>query len=301
MNKCKLMTSELITDFLYSELSNFLEKKYKQPCIVNITIGNDFANKVYSRMKDRVITTRTSIKYVSVYFEKITYEELVNYIKELNLDDEVNGIMLQLPLPDYLKEYKEEILSAIDYRKDVDGLTKTSLDRLKNGEDTLVSCTALGIDTLLKCYDIDLVSKRIAIINRSNVVGMPLYYLMERSGAKPVICHSKTSNLKEITKESDIVVVALNKAKYITKDYIKDNSVVVDVGVHKDDNDKIIGDVDLEDVYDKVSFITPSTKSVGPMTICMLAYNAAKCLYKEEVDTLLVNAIDKIKKEIINH
>ena len=245
MNKCKLMTSELITDFLYSELSNFLEKKYKQPCIVNITIGDDFANKVYSRMKDRVITTRTSIKYISVCFEKITYEELVNYIKELNLDDEVNGIMLQLPLPDYLKEYKEEILSTIDYRKDVDGLTKTSLERLKNGDDTLVSCTALGIDVLLKCYDIDLVSKRIAIINRSNVVGMPLYYLMETSGANPVICHSKTNNLKGITKEYDIVVAALNKAKYITMDYIKDNSVVVDVGVHKDDNGKIVGDVDL--------------------------------------------------------
>ena len=301
MNKCKLMTSELITDFLYRELFNFLETKEKMPCIVNITIGDDFANKVYSRMKDKVITSRTNIKYVSVHFEKITYEELINYIKELNLNDEVNGIMLQLPLLDYLKEYKEEILSAIDHRKDVDGLTSVSLERLKNGEDTLVSCTALGIDTLLKCYDIDLVGKRITIINRSNVVGMPLYYLMERSGANPVICHSKTSDLKEITGESDIVVAALNKPKYITKDYIKDGSIVVDVGVHNDDNGRIVGDVDFEGVYDNASFITPSTKSVGPMTICMLAYNAAKCLYKEEIDNLLINAIEKIKKEIINH
>ena len=133
MNKCKLMTSELITDFLYRELSNFLETKEKMPCIVNITIGEEFANKVYSRMKDKVITFRTSIKYVSVHFEKITYEELINYIKELNLDDEVNGIMLQLPLPDYLKEYKEDILSVYIG----DGITKI-------GENAFENCHNLG-------------------------------------------------------------------------------------------------------------------------------------------------------------
>jgi len=296
MKKNKQLISNLLTEILYKELNNFLQTKSKQPHIINITIGDNIANQIYSKMKNKTISTKTPIKYTSIHFDKITYKELTNYIKELNLNKEITGIMIQLPLPDYLKEYQKEILDTISPSKDIDGLTTISQEQLKEGKNTLIPCTALGIETLLKSYNISLKKKQIAIINRSNIVGKPLYYLMLRNEANPIICHSQTTNLKEITKKSDIVIVAINKKEYITSDYIKEGAIVIDVGVHKNNEGQIIGDVNYDQVYDKVSLITPATNAVGPMTICMLAYNSAKAIYEKEVTIILEQAISKAKE-----
>ena len=293
MKDNKQLTSNLITNILYQELNKYLEPKPKQPNIINITIGNNIASQIYSKQKEKILNTKTLIKYKNIYFDQITYQDLTNYIKELNQDKEVTGITIQLPLPDYLKEFKQEILDTILPSKDLDGLTTTSQNLLKEGSDSLIPCTALGIETLLLSYNINLNNKQIAIINRSNIVGIPLYYLMLRNKSNPIICHSKTIDLPQVTKECDIVVAALNKQEYITKDYLKEGAIVIDVGVHKDANNKTIGDVKYDDVYDKVSLITPPTNAVGPMTICMLAYNATKALYGKELTKILKQAISK--------
>lgn len=298
MKETKNLTSTLLTEILYQELNNFLRTKDKPPNIINITIGDNFANQIYSKMKNQTITKKTPIQYTNIHFDKITYQELTSYIKELNNDQEITGIMLQLPLPNYLKEYEREILDTISPFKDIDGLTSTSQALLNNNEDTLIPCTALGIETLLKAYSIPLKKKRVAIINRSNIIGKPLYQLLLRNNAIPIICHSKIDNLKEITNQSDIIIAALNKPEYITSDYIKEGSIIIDVGVHQNSQGKTIGDVNYQDVYPKASLITPPVGAVGPMTICILAYNATKCLYKQETNQLLSQAISKAKEKI---
>lgn len=294
----KNIDGNIVSKILYQELANYLKNKEKKPGIVNITIGNDLGNIIYSNMKNKTISKETNIKYNNVYYDKITYQELISYIKKLNEDKDVTGIMIQLPLPSYLKEYERTILDTISPSKDIDGLTSTSLGLLSTEQDTLIPCTALGIETLLKIYNIPLEGKQVAIINRSNIIGKPLTYLMLRNNTTPIICHSKTEKLSTITKECDIVIAALNKQEYITSKYIKEGAIVIDVGVHKNNLDKIVGDVNYKDVYDKVSLITPPTGSIGPVTICMLAYNSAKCLYGKEISILLEKAILRAKDNI---
>lgn len=291
----KDINTNKITKILYEELNEFLKTKEQISSIINISIGNEYANKLYSKMKEKTLIEETLIKYRNINFNKITYEELINYIKELNNDKEITGITISLPLPDYLKQYERKILDTISPSKDIEGLTSTSLGLLTTNQNTFIPCTALSIETILKIYNIPLEGKQVAIINRSNIIGKPLFSIMLRNNATPVICHSKTNNLSNITKECDIVIVALNKPEYITKEYLKEESIVIDVGVHKTSQGEIVGDVNYKDVIDKISLITPPTNSVGPITICMLAYNSAKALYKEEVTNLLEQAINKAK------
>lgn len=291
----KDITTNKITKILYEELNNYLITKDKIPNIINIYIGDEYSNKIYSKMKERTISKETTIKYTNIHYNKITYIELTNKLQELNNNKDITGITIQLPLPDYLKEYEREILDTISPSKDIDGLTSNSLGLLTANQDTFIPCTALGIETLLKIYNTSLAGKRIAIINRSNIIGKPLTNLMLRNDATPIICHSKTNNLQEITKGSDIVVAALNKPEYITLEYLKKDAIVIDVGVHKNNQGQIVGDVNYNEVYNKVSLITPPTNSVGPMTICMLAYNSAKSIYGSEITKLLEQAISKAK------
>lgn len=291
----KDITTNKITKLLYKELNNYLNTKDKTPNIINISIGDEYSNKIYSKMKEKTISKETTIKYTNIHYNKTTYIELTNKLQELNNNKDITGITIQLPLPDYLKEYERKILDTISSTKDIEGLTSTSLGLLTTNQDTLIPCTALGIETLLKIYNIPLEGKQIAIINRSNIIGKPLTNLMLRNNATPIICHSKTNNLQEITKGCDIVVAALNKPEYITKEYLKDHAIVIDVGVHKNNQGQILGDVNYKDVINKVSLITPPTNSIGPMTICMLAYNSVKAIYKEEVTNILEQAINKAK------
>lgn len=287
-----------ISKILYNDLKKYLEEHPINPTIVDISIGDDFGGLMYSKMKQKKIKQETGIEFQSVHYDKISKTELIKYIKKLNSDKKINGIMLQLPLPKNLSKYEREILDTINYKKDVDGLTTISSGRLSIGIDTFVPCTALGIETLFKVYNISLEGKKVAIINRSNIVGKPLFHLMLKNNATPVICHSKTIDLKENTSNCDIVIAALNKKEYVTKDFIKKNAIVIDVGVHKNAEGKTVGDVNYDDVQNKAALITPPVGAVGPMTICMLAYNAAKSVYGEEINVLFEKSINKAKKQI---
>ncbi len=297
--KRKNIDGTTVSKILYDELKEYLKKKQQTPSIVDVSIGNDFGGLMYSKMKQKKINTETGMTFESVHFDEITADELIKYIKKVNDNSDVNGIMIQLPLPKNIQSMERTILDTIDYHKDIDGLTTHQTGCMNIGTEAFIPCTALGIETLLRVYNIPLAGKTVAIINRSNIVGKPLANLMLRNNATPIICHSKTDNLKDITKKCDVVVAALNKKEYITKEYIKKGTIVIDVGVHKNEAGKTVGDVDYKDVYEKARLITPPTGAVGPMTICMLAYNAAKSLYGEEIDTVLEEGIDKAKKLVL--
>ena len=201
--------------------------------------------------------------------------------------------MLELPLPDYLKPYERQILDTISKDKDIEGLTSTSSGLLFTNNPNLIPCTPLSILTLLKVYNVELIGKTVAILNRNNHIGKPLSHLLLNNDATPIICHSKTTNLKTLTQQCDIIIAALNKEEYLTRDYFKEEAIAIDIGFHKTPNNQIVGDINYQDVYNKVSLITPPTNSIGPMTICMLAYNTAKSMYKEEINPILTNAISK--------
>lgn len=284
-----------VSKILYEELRNYLLTRENPIHVVDISIGDDFGGQMYSKMKQKKISKETGIDFDSIHFTDINKDKLESYLEMLSEDPEITGIMLQLPLPGILKDYEREILDKISPTKDVDGLTTSSIGKLVLGEDTLIPCTPKGIETLLHAYDVPLEGKKVAIINRSNIVGKPLAHLMLQNNATPIICHSKTRDLKEVTRESDIVVAALNKQEAITADFIKEGAVVIDVGVHRNEEGKTVGDVDFASVYEKASLITPPTGGVGPMTICMLAYNSAKSVYGKEVDEVLQQGIEKAK------
>lgn len=284
-----------VSKILYEELRNYLLTRESPIHVVDISIGDDFGGQMYSKMKQKKISKETGIDFDSIHFTDINKDKLESYLEKLSKDPETTGIMLQLPLPGILKDYEREILDKISPTKDVDGLTTSSIGKLVLGEDTLIPCTPKGIETLLHAYDVPLEGKKVAIINRSNIVGKPLAHLMLQNNATPIICHSKTRDLKEVTRESDIVVAALNKQEAITADFIKEGAVVIDVGVHRNEEGKTVGDVDFASVYEKSSLITPPTGGVGPMTICMLAYNSAKSVYGKEVDEVLQQGIEKAK------
>lgn len=288
----------IVSKILYKELNKYLLKKDIIPKVVDISIGNDFGGQMYAKMKEEKITSNTLIDFVSVHFDSMRIEELEDYIISINQDPTITGLMIQLPLPDNLRAEERRLLDMIDPKIDVDGLTSLSAGKLSVGDISLVPCTPLGIETLLKVYDVSLEGKKVAIINRSNIVGKSLTQLMLRNNATPIICHSKTNNLSKVTSDCDIVVAALNKQEFITADYIKDGAVVIDVGVHKNKEGKTVGDVEFDEVYKKASLITPSIGAVGPMTICMLAYNAVKSVYGKEIDNLLEEGIMKAKELI---
>ncbi len=294
----KRMNGALVSEVLYDELIKYLDEighETTRPCVKIISVGDDFGSQMYGKMKKKKLSEKLSYIVDSIHYDDISVEELILAIKEANSDEMVDGIMLQLPLPMELREYERSILDAIAVDKDVDGLTSGSLGKLIVNESSLESCTPKGIITLLKVYGIDLIGKNVCIINRSNIVGKPLGHMFLREDATPVICHSKTEGLKNITSSCDIVVAAVNRCEMINQEYIKDGAVVVDVGVHKNSEGKTVGDVNQDDVYDKCSLITPPVGGVGPMTICMLAYNSAKAKYGDEVDDVLEKGIEKAK------
>lgn len=287
-----------VSNILYAELNKYLLKKQAIPRVVDLSIGPDFGGEMYAKMKEKNITSKTMIDFISIHFDEMTKEELEQYIININNDNTISGLMIQLPLPKHLQAEERRLLDLINPIKDVDGLTSLSAGRLSTGDHTLIPCTPRGIEMLLKAYDIDLEGKKVAIINRSNIVGKPLAELMLQNNATPIICHSKTNNLASITRTCDIVVAALNKQEHINSEFIKEGAIVIDVGVHKNEAGKTVGDVAFDDVYDKVSLITPSTGAVGPMTICMLAYNSAKSIYGEEVEEVLKQGIAKANQRI---
>lgn len=248
-----------------------LKEQGKEITLAVIQVGNDPASSVYVRNKKKACEY-IGINSLSYELEEGTSEgELLKLIGELNGRDDVNGILVQLPLPSHINE--DKVIEAIDSRKDVDGFHPMSVGALSIGKKGFVSCTPAGVIQLLKRSNIDIAGKECVVIGRSNIVGKPMAMLLLRENGTVTVAHSKTQNLKEVTKRADILVAAVGKPKFITADYVKEGAVVIDVGIHRNEDNKLCGDVDFDSVVDKVSAITPVPGGVGPMTIAMLMYN----------------------------
>lgn len=240
-------------------------------CLAVIQVGQDPASCVYVRNKKKACEY-IGIRSLSYELEEDTTEEqLISLIQELNERKDVNGILVQLPLPAHMDE--DKIIQAIDPKKDVDGFHPQSVGALSIGLPGFVSCTPAGIIQLLKRSNIPMEGKHCVIIGRSNIVGKPMALLMLRENATVTVTHSRTVDLKSITKQADILIVAIGKNKFVTSEYVKDGAVVIDVGMHRDENNKLSGDVDYDDVAPHCSAITPVPGGVGPMTIAMLMKN----------------------------
>jgi methylenetetrahydrofolate dehydrogenase (NADP+) / methenyltetrahydrofolate cyclohydrolase len=270
----KIIDGKMISEQIKNEVKEETARLKEQGVSVTLAVvqvGSDTASGVYVRNKKK------ACEYVG--FESLSYElkedttqdELLTLIQELNEKKEVNGILVQLPLPEHINE--DIIIKAITPAKDVDGFHPENVGYLSTGQKGFVSCTPAGVIELLKRSEISISGKECVVIGRSNIVGKPMAALLLREDATITICHSKTADLQVVTKRADILIAALGKPKFITRDYVKEGTVIIDVGIHRDAENKLCGDVDFEDVIDLVSAITPVPGGVGPMTIAMLMRN----------------------------
>lgn len=251
-----------------------------KPGLAVIRIGNDAASEIYVRLKHKMCDELGIDFYEHHLTEQVTQEELLNLIDNLNNDKNVNGILLQSPIPYHLNIL--EAFKAISPEKDVDGFSPINVGKLAQNQECFVACTPLGIMHLLKEYNVEVEGKHCVVVGRSNIVGRPMAELLLNADATVTICHSHTKNLSEITKTADVLVVAIGNPKFITADMIKEGAVVVDVGINRlKDTQKIIGDVDFENVKEKCSYITPVPGGVGPMTIITLMGNIIRA-YKNQ-------------------
>ncbi len=267
-----------IKDELKIEIANMPIK----PKLAVILVGDDFGSSKYVKNKE-IACDDIGIEHVSYRLPNETTEEKVlSLIDELNNDNIISGILVQLPLPKHIDEGK--IINAIDVTKDVDGFHPISVGNLCIGNDCLTSCTPSGIIELLKRSNIEISGKHAVVVGRSNIVGKPMSLLLLKENATVTICHSKTKNLLDITSQGDILIVAIGKPKFIKAEMVKENAVVIDVGINRDENGKMCGDVDLEDCKEKVSYITPVPGGVGPMTVAMLMKNCVKAKKMMERD-----------------
>ena len=264
-----------IKDELKREVAEWKEKG-KEAALAVIQVGNDPASSVYVRNKKR------ACEYIGIGSlnyelpEETTEAELLELIAELNAKKEVSGILVQLPLPKHMDE--DKVIRAIDPAKDVDGFHPQNVGALVIGQKGFVSCTPAGIIELLKRNDIEIDGKHCVVVGRSNIVGKPMALLMLRENATVTVTHSHTANLKEICKQADILIVAIGKNQFITADYVKEGAVVIDVGIHRDENNKLSGDVKFDEVEPLASAITPVPGGVGPMTIAMLMNNCVETM-----------------------
>lgn len=267
-----ILDGKVCSNKLRENLKQKVENLKARPKIVDIQIGENAASDVYIRNKEKAALS-IGIDFECIRFDENTeIEAIIGKIKELNEDKNINGILVQMPIPEKY-DYKK-IINTISPEKDVDGLTYINAGKLLNNEDGMISCTPNGIIELLKYYNIEIASKNVVIVGRSILVGKPLSLLFLNENATVTVCHSKTENLSQYTKNADILVVAVGKKHLITKDMVKENSVVIDVGINRVD-DKIYGDVDFESVKD-IALVTPVPGGVGPMTVTMLLYNTVK-------------------------
>lgn len=267
--------SKEIKDELKEKVAR-LKAEGKTAALAVIQVGEDPASSVYVNNKKKACEY-IGIESLSFHLpETISEEELLDKIKELNQDEKVNGILVQLPLPKHIDE--DKVIKTIAPEKDVDGFHPQSVGALSIGQKGFVSCTPAGVIQLLKRSGIEIAGKECVVIGRSNIVGKPMALLLLRENGTVTIAHSKTANLKEVTKRADILVVAVGKPKMIDSSYVKEGAVVIDVGIHRNAENKLCGDVDYDDVIDHVSAITPVPGGVGPMTIAMLMNNCVSSI-----------------------
>lgn len=264
----KIIDGKKVSSDLKNELIEKVKKLNKKLKLVVVSVGNDPASRVYVGQKEKR-AHEVGYDFFNLHFDSIDEENLIKEIEKLNEDKEVTGIIVQLPLPDNLD--KNKILNTINPLKDVDGLTNDNFIKLIKKEESLIPCTPKGVVSLLDYYNIDLLNKKVVIVGRSELVGLPLFHLLLNKNATVTMCHSRTKDLSEYTKEADLLIVAVGKKELITADMVKDGAVVVDVGINRINN-KLYGDVS-SDCFDKVSLMTPVPGGVGPMTVISLMEN----------------------------
>ncbi len=270
----KLIDGKLISKQIKDELkveAAKLKEAGIEVTLAVIQVGNDPASTVYVGNKKKACDYIGIRSLAYELPESTTQEELLKLVEDLNDRDDVDGILVQLPLPSHIDE--DTVIKTISPKKDVDGFHPQSVGALSIGQKGFVSCTPAGIIELLKRSDVDIEGKECVIIGRSNIVGKPMALLMLRENATVTICHSRTKNLKEVAKRADILIVAIGKPEFVTSEYVKEGAVVIDVGIHRRDNGKLCGDVLFSDVEPIASAITPVPGGVGPMTIAMLMHN----------------------------
>ena len=266
-----IIDGKQVAENITTELTEKVSKMTEKPHLVVIQVGERPASTIYVNLKNKKAELIGIKSTIIRYPEETTQKELIEKIEELNSDNSVHAMLVQLPLPRHIDE--KEVIKAISPKKDVDGFTTSNTGDLLNGiTPKAYPCTPKGVLRLLKEYKIEIAGKHAVIVGRSNIVGKPLAIMLLNEDATVTICHSKTKNLAEITKQADILISAVGK-KIIFKDMVKKGAVVIDVGIFKDENNKITGDVDFEGVNDVASYITPVPKGVGPMTIASLMDN----------------------------
>lgn len=263
--------SQRVKDDLKKETEKFVKDNGFAPGLAVVIVGNDPASRVYVNSKKRACEEIGYYSEEHALCESTTEEELLNLVERLNNDDKIHGILVQLPLPKHINE--ETIINAINPKKDVDAFHPVNVGKIMIGNFDFLPCTPAGVMELIKESGISLEGKNCVVIGRSNIVGKPQAMLLLHKNATVTICHSKTKNLKEIAQTADVLVVAVGRAQMITGDYIKEGAVVIDVGMNRLENKKLVGDVDFESASKKASYITPVPGGVGPMTIAMLMKN----------------------------
>lgn len=261
-----------------AELAEKIKTFPRAPKLAVILVGDNPASAIYVRNKEKA-AAEIGIESVAYKFEKITQTELLNLIATLNDDKETDGILVQLPLPEGLNE--KEILQAINPEKDVDGFHPLNLGKLLIGEDAPIACTPKGCLKLIHLAKQDLTGLNAVVIGRSVIVGKPMAQLLLKENCTVTVAHSKTKNLPEICQKADIVVAAIGKPKAVKADWIKENAIIIDVGINRLENGKLCGDVDFDACFDKCAAITPVPKGVGPMTIAMLLENTVEAFEKK--------------------
>ncbi|NKE05035.1 bifunctional methylenetetrahydrofolate dehydrogenase/methenyltetrahydrofolate cyclohydrolase FolD [Mesobacillus selenatarsenatis] len=251
-----------------------LKKQGVTPGLAVILVGNNQASRTYVNSKQKTARELGMHNVLIEYPVSITEQELLAKIDELNKDEEIHGILVQLPLPDHISEKK--LIEAISPEKDVDGFHPINIGRMMTGQDAFLPCTPYGVMVMMKEIEMDLAGKHVVVVGRSNIVGKPAGQLFLNENATVTYCHSRTKDLKEYTKQADVIIAAVGKADLITADHVKPGAVVIDVGMNRNELGKLCGDVAYDEVKEKAGYITPVPGGVGPMTIAMLMYNTLK-------------------------
>lgn len=270
----KLLDGKIVKKTVLAELKEKVSKEKRPLGLVVIQVGEDPASVVYVRQKAKM-AEKVGFNFNHVKLDSsVSEEKLLNKIDEFNNDDNVDGILVQMPIPKHLNP--KTIQNAISPLKDVDGLTDINMGKLMHNEEALVPCTPLGIMDLLKHYGIEVAGKRVVVVGRSDLVGKPMLALMINADATVTLCHSKTKDMSKITKKADILIAAVGKANFIKAEDIRNGCVVIDVGINRMSDGSLCGDVDFNSVKDKVSYITPVPGGVGQMTVAELGMNTYK-------------------------
>lgn len=251
-----------------------LKKSGVTPGLAVILVGNNQASQTYVRSKQKTCKDLGMHSVLIEYNESVSEEELLSKIGQLNVDDSIHGILVQLPLPGHISEMK--VIETISPEKDVDGFHPVNIGRMMIGQEAFLSCTPYGILVLLKETGVELEGKHVVVVGRSNIVGKPVGQLLLNENATVTYCHSRTKELEKLTQSADIIIAAVGKAGFITKNHVKQGAVVIDVGINRNSEGKLCGDAAFDEVQEQAGYITPVPGGVGPMTITMLMYNTLK-------------------------